>query len=813
MSTICRSVKGGSSIIPVLVGWALAGLCCAQAESDHFVPLPEAESGASGSNPLLEMRDRALADGAQLTPEIPDTITIDNVGGDISYDNEARTITYRSGSSPIAVQTDCGGFMQASAVVVDLKQQTATLNGPVVLYQGDMMIRGREGATYDWQNGNAIVRGVRAKVNGLIIRGSSVESKTDASGKQYLVIHDAYVSTEDAEKPSSWVGTGTLTIYPGDYGSISRLSIAGKESDITVPVLGWFTFTHSLNPREGYLPNFGAKSIWGTYLLNSYGFLLGNTRVEKGMPTADYLLTTHLDYRTRRGAAIGLDIEDIALAKRYKEMQGLKMYGLADASPMISPTEAPRQHTRNNRYRVSLQQEWEGKVADDARGKWKLAGNINAVSDRYTLRDFFENQSRVDNQPDNTIRLTRTDERSQAMLYTRFAPNTYYASDERIEASFYRVRSAIGNTGLSYETNNSATIMRQYLPPEQRAAYRSLLANYRSNELREYYTRLLMTRAYTRVNTTHELTTTLKPLPFLNLTPKAGAGYTGYYDVGGVGSDNRLLGYLGCDLDIKFNYNYRQFAYRPLGLRGLTHVFHPYLSYSQASISSSNPLVPRIDNWSGTTNGSTSSPMPLDFCGFNGLDGWGDWTIVRLGLQNVLNSRVDGERLRLVNWNVFIDYNVDNPNTEAQYSNLYNVLSFAPGERLRFDMESQTPTIRDGYGYHQYNLGATYMPFSWLEGQLGYRSIQDHPILEDASQIYFKANLRIDERNTLYGRWYFDISEKRMPIQEYSYFRNYGAWYVGATLFLRDNGGKREEGFGLSFTLGETGSALPVRFY
>ena len=30
------------------------------------------------------------------------------------------------------------------------------------------------------------------------------------------------------------------------------------------------------------------------------------------------------------------------------------------------------------------------------------------------------------------------------------------------------------------------------------------------------------------------------------------------------------------------------------------------------------------------------------------------------------------------------------------------------------------------------------------------------------------------------------------------------------TVFLRDNGGKKEEGFGLSFTLGETGTALPI---
>ena len=31
-------------------------------------------------------------------------------------------------------------------------------------------------------------------------------------------------------------------------------------------------------------------------------------------------------------------------------------------------------------------------------------------------------------------------------------------------------------------------------------------------------------------------------------------------------------------------------------------------------------------------------------------------------------------------------------------------------------------------------------------------------------------------------------------------------------LFGRDNGGKRETGFGISFTLSETGTALPINF-
>lgn len=797
---------------------ALAMSCCAAyAQQTELMPLPSRlyDGGAVTSNPVLDLRDKALGTTEALAAEIPDSLSVDNHGGSIAYDGEKRTVTYDGGGRSVNLKTDTAGYMQAQRIIADLSAGTATLEGPITVYNSDVLVRCKGNATYDLNSKVARMEGIRAKVGGMLVRGSSIEYHTDASEKQYIVIRDAYVTTEDVDDPSAWIGTGTLTIYPGESGSISRLSIAGKEGqEMTVPLLGWIRFSHSLNPREGYMPNVGGKSTWGSYLLNSYGFLLGNRRTEHGIPTADYLLTTHLDFRSRRGVALGLDMEDMELARRYEELEGLKLYGVADSNPMINPVEGERRHTRHNRYRFALQWEHDVTPAADTRGKWSLAANVNAVSDRYVLRDFFEDSARTDGNPDNTVRLTRRGRDSQAMLYTRFAPNNYYATDERVEASFYRVRKPIGNTPIAYETNNSATLMRQYLPVEERFEYQLLLFYLNEGELKDYYTRLLNTDSFLRVNTTHEISTALKPLPFLNVTPKAGFGYTGYYDVGGIGSDNRFLGYLGCDVDMKFHRNYHNFSYKRFGLRGLTHVIRPYISLSHATISSSNRQVPQVDYWSHALGSATITPMPLDFVGFNGLDGWGKWTVLRFGVQNILNSSVDSERVRLLDWNAFIDYNADSKNGENKYSSLYSYLRFRPSERLSMTLESQTPTIGDknGENFRRYSLSAAYMPTPWLEGTFGYRSIQNHPLVKDAEQLYMQENLRLNERYSFCGRWYFDMESHRVPIQEYSLYRHCGAWYVGATLFLRDNGGKKDEGFGFSFTLSETGSALPVKF-
>ncbi len=784
------------------------------AAASQFVPLPQSLFGERPTgNPAIDLTTR-VTDFSEdaFDIDIPDTLTIKSNGGGINYDAEKHSVSYSGGGKPVQLQTDSGLDVVASSITADLGNKKAILEGPLTIYQNETVTRA-QGGTYDWGNETLDVQGVRTKVQGILIRGSSVHYATDARSRRYMTIRDAFVSTDDVEKPGTWIGAGELTVYHGDFGRLTRLSVASGDYDVPVPVLGWISLTHSLNPKEGYMPNIGSKSIWGTYLLNNYGFLLGNRRVENGMPVSDYILTTKFDYRTRRGLATGIDLEDVGMSKRYRDMTGFSAYYTADSDPMINPTNEQRIPTDHNRYRIALQARWEFNMLADLREDWSLTTNINAVSDRYMLRDFFEDVSRLDDKPDNTITLNRRSARSEAMLFTRAALNDYYTTDERVEASYYRARTTIGKSPIAYETRSSFSTMRQEIPLMQRIEYRNTLAQMRDNETRRYYERLLNSDSYLRFNTTHEFSTSFSIMRFLNVTPKGGVGYTGYYDVGGIGSDNRFLGYAGCDFDIRFNRHWQNFRIAPLDLKGLTHVFHPYATISHGSISSSNALVPQVDMWSSTLGGSSVNPMPLDLMSFTGIDGWGSWTVWRLGAQNVLTSERDGERVNLFSWNAFIDYNIDNPNSEARFSNLHSLIHFYPVDRFRISLESQTPAIRDGSGFSQFNTSLAYQPTRWLEGEFGHRYLNNHPLHEDASQLYVQANLRINERYTFAGRWYWEIAKNRVPIQQYSVFRNVGAWYVGATLFLRDNGGRKETGFGISFTLGETGTALPINFF
>ena len=819
-----KVIKARTGLAAALI---ISGMACAPAAP--LLPLPEdglpsqsEELSKKDGNILTDLPD-AMIKSAN-SPAVPSALNIENEGGEIIYDSETSLLSYDGAGKGIKVDTSEGTQLISPHVTADLGKELLTLRGPIVMYDHAIMAKvdgakapGKADASYDWKNEIIRAEGIRAKINGFIVRGSAITYATDTEskhpsriGKKYIQIENAYVSTEDTETPGTWIGCGTLRIYPGDCGQMSRLSIAGPDTDIPIPILGWIPLEHSLNPREGWYPEIGSRSIWGGYLLNNYGILLGNRKTDGIMPTADYLATLHADIRSRRGLATGLDLEDIPMARKYDAMTGFESYIIFDRNPMINPQQGTRATTRHNRYRLALQTCWDITPDADKKAEWQLATNVNILSDRYVLRDFFEELSRVDASPDNTVRVERRSRSTHSMVYSRFTPNNFYASDERLEGTFYRARQPIANTGITYETRNSAGVLHQYLPITERASYQNKLKQITDPALQAYYERLLNSTSFVRVTSAHEFTISRKILNFLNVTPKAGVGYSGYYGADDISSDNRFLGYLGVDFDIKFSNHLSNFKFKPYGYKGLTHVFHPYATISHTNLSASRGLLPQLDSWSSALGSSTNSPMPLDLISFTGVDAWDSWTVWRWGVRNALNTTVDGEQKRILDWDTSIDYNLDNPLTETDFSNLYNRATIALTNQTSFYIETQTPTIKNGDGYNRYNISMSTMPISWLETGLGWSYFKGHPIYQDSEQLEAKFNVRINEQYAAAARITWDFSNHRIPIQQFSLFRNVGPWYVGATIYFRDNGGKREEGFGISFTLSETGTALPI---
>lgn len=785
--------------------------------SSNFLPLPDDIYGAKKPTPpqaleLEEILEKIGPQKPEMAASLPDKISVQSKDAQLDYQAEEGQFNYHSDTGSIRLITDNATELSSKSIKVSTKTGVAELPSSFLLYHGDSLSVGESG-NFNWNTEEAEFRNLRTKINGILIRAESAVYKTDEKGQKYLALKNTFLSTHDVEKPSSWIGFDEMRIYPGSHGKLTGLNVGTPDNNIRVPILGWMTLTHSLNPKEGYLPWIGTKSNWGFYSMNSYGFLLGNRRVEGGIPTSDYILTLHVDYRVERGLGYGLDLEEPLKLKKYPSMTGLSLYYVSDTDPNINPTSVERTTIDSERYRIALQGIWDLNDTSSLSRQWRFKANINILSDEYVLPDYFEEISEVNDKPDNTIAVTGRGQTDETSFVIRFAPNDFYIADERAEMSYYRVRQPINKSAISYETRNSFGVMRQSIPTDQLIEYQTALNNITDSDVADYYTRMLNTSAYARLSSIHEFTASYKAFSFLNITPKAGLTFNGYYDVEGVGSENRAGAFAGCDFDFKFHRKYSSFQSDTLGIDGITHTIHPYASLSHNSITSSDELIPQINTWSSALSGSTNNPMPLDLCGFVGPDGWSTWTVMRPGIQNILTTTYDQELRTLLRWNAFVNVNFENPVAENTLSNIYSLLEFSPNRRFTFTSEMQFPAFGQGDEFIESNHSVTYQATRWLELRGGHRYLRDHSVQEDANQISTWINVRINENYNVAMRWYYDFEDNEIPIQQYSLFRNVGAWQIGATVFLRNNGGERETGFGISFTLRETETALPVNFY
>lgn len=740
-----------------------------------------------------------------LMPETPEAFDVEYENGSMRYDHEANAVIYEGDGNPIHVTTDKGAEMFADRVTAHLESKILELSGNVTAFQGESVTRAPR-IEYQWETRELSVGKIRTKVSGMILEADSFEYGTDAKGNRYVKTQGASLTTEDKKKPSSWLVADTLNIYPEDRLEFSHMWVQVGN----VPVFYFPWFVHSLNPREGYMLRPGTQSTWGAYLLNEYGILLGNRRIEHGIPTSDYLATLRLDYRTRRGMAYGIDVEETALAKKYRNFDGLSVYYADDTDPNINPTETPRVPVGKNRSRIALHQMWTLPIDDPDHASYALKANINYLSDRYVLRDFFHELCQINDKPDNTLALDRRTPESQTTLLVRHNLNDFYMTEDRTEFSFDRVRSSLFDSRLTYETHNSFGILKQNLSPSERISIQNTIASLRRDEVetREYWQRMLNTGAYMRFYSLHELTTSHKIAGFLNLTPKAGGGYMGYYDVDGVGNDHRFLAYAACDVDMKFSRSYSSAKNYTFGVNGLNHVIQPYSTFSVGEATDAKALIPRIDAWTNTTN-----PMPLDISSLACVDTFSEWAVWRYGVRNVLSTNRNGGRAEWMSWDVFMDANIKAADTDREFSNLYSRWRWNPVEWYSLNSEMQFPVVHEEQAFKEYNNYIQFQPIRSCEFSVGHRYLSGHSIFEDSNQLNLRCLFRITENVALSGEWQWDLVEKRTQIQQYSLYRNVGALFVGSSVFVRNNGGKQELGIGFSITLGETRDSFPINFF
>jgi hypothetical protein len=147
--------------------------------------------------------------------------------------------------------------------------------------------------------------------------------------------------------------------------------------------------------------------------------------------------------------------------------------------------------------------------------------------------------------------------------------------------------------------------------------------------------------------------------------------------------------------------------------------------------------------------------------------------------------------------------NFDNPFDKTQYSNLFNRLSFTPVPWASFGISSQVPVFEKGFT--EVNTNVNIQPIANLQVSFAHRYLNQNPFFINSSLYVVGGYYRIDDN------WGIGFSEQYegttgvLEQQRYSIYRDLTSWVASVGAIIRDNGGVKEYGVLLTFTL----KALP----
>lgn len=547
-------------------------------------------------------------------------------------------------------------------------------------------------------------------------------------------VKDALMTTSDSSMPDWGIKAHAMRIYNKDRVIFLNSTIyVGK-----VPVL-WLPYMYASLKQSGLQIQPGYDSTWGGYLLTSYGLPLLKD---------DHLFArVHGDYRSLRGAAAGIDLEN-KFGKNDRNRGTFLTYYAWDHNPNIN--NAPSQRLITNptdgsyvgRYRISFDQKFF--IKDDL----YATADLTKLSDYTFMQTYYPVENSFNPQPDNNIAVTKNNEDSTLSLVTRWQMNNFQETTERLPelAADFKQEPFFG-LPLFYDGNTALGQLQ-----------RSFAVN--STNYPNYYT----PQGYnaTRFDTFHQFSLAETLFGWLSLVPKVGFRLTAYNHGGnytdtngaittfpnttlpsGAVTNNNLtwngttvrpIFNAGLESSFKISRNFEGVQSRLMGLDGLRHIFQPYgnLSYVYAGGPSPDqvfqfdrylPNNPNNTTRSGFQPSSTQL-QPLNFPQFAAIDTIDTWAIMRLGVRNRFQTRRDDKTHDWFYLDSFLDINGINPYINGPVSNLNNRFTFNPVSWLAFRVDSQVPLTSQGFT--ECNFEFDIMPARWLQFRVGSAYINNY---------------------------------------------------------------------------------------
>ncbi|HWM25932.1 MAG TPA: LPS assembly protein LptD [Chthoniobacterales bacterium] len=612
------------------------------------------------------------------------------------------------------------------------------------------------------------------------------ENVTTISEGAFLVSKGTF-TTHDSSDPDFRLKARTVRVYEDDRVVFQNVTFYVKN----VPVFWWPYMYQSLNDAFSYMVSPAYLSSWGPSVLSRVSMPI----------TDDIQMQIRLDYRSRRGVAIGFE-PDIRYGAGKKSWARLRTYFLRDANPDINRTSEVRVGVPKDRYRMSVQNFTN--FTEDIYG----TVDITKLSDEFLLQDFYPGEFQINPKPDNVLAATKTHPIYTLTAIGRFQANSFFETTERLPEIVLDIpRTPIlggpifyeGETGVADLHRNFARdsgfqdygtlrfdSFHQFLYPNTYFGWLSVVP--RVGLRGTYYdeTRDLGKTIFAP-NPNPFIPDFLLPDPTLAMPLEKG------------GSTFRTVVNAGVESSFKISRTWEEAQTRSLGLDGLRHIIQPFTNFSWVSSSNSNPAsILQFDRYQPSTQ-----LRPIDFPQFTTVDSIDSWSIGRLGVRNRLQTRRDDLTVSWMDVETYIDVNFDNPFDKTQYSNLFNKINFTPVPWASFGVSSQVPVFEKGFT--EVNTHVSIQPIANLQVSFAHRYLNQNPFFENSSLYVLSGYYRFNDHWGIGIQEQYEGTSGVLEQQRYSIYRDLTSWVASVGAIIRDNGGVKEYGVLFTFTL----KALP----
>ncbi|MCK5849678.1 MAG: LPS-assembly protein LptD, partial [Kiritimatiellae bacterium] len=537
--------------------------------------------------------------------------------------------------------------LRADYLRLNMNTKTAYAMGNVVLSQPGTVLRGKS-VLYDIDKRVGEWIGLEGGTEPFYIINSRKTERVQDGKKFMYVIHDAAITTCNKKDHHHYhVYARNAELVPGHHLKVRGATwYFGRVPVFYVPY--WYRI---LKEDFGFRFYPGHSSRMGWFLLSACRYRINS-----------YLTgETHFDVRTERGVAHGQDFR--WGPKGDGDYIGdISIYMVDDQKPIDDDEDVESSDIDSDRYRVRLRHTHNMSDRD------YIMLDADFLSDTDVMEDFFEDEYRDRNQPDNYMSYTHRGDRFTASMLMRGRLNDFYTSVNRLpEFSLDIMKQPIGGGSVYYESDTTVSFLEKVWDSDDKDEYSTF-----------------------RLDTLHGISHPMKHFGFLNVIPRAVWRGTYYSktrdtimvpDVQSVSSstNSALINTNLVAKDIDAEADFRTIA-----------EFGVEVSYK--AFKTWDGVVPRrhiVEPYANYTARLEPSVLPENIYQFDGVDELDEEYSVKFGVRNKFQVKKNDRPFDVVDLDINTRWNFDPGDDEDPIENVNLDAELRPAKWLKIDLDGK----------------------------------------------------------------------------------------------------------------------------